>query len=109
MQISWELKNSDNWVDNKATITKEEPEFWKSAMPALHVYIQKNTSWYQAESVCVTNGGHLVSITSQTDYEDLKQYQDGENDFWLGGSDEAVEGNWTWSEGRLEGRALEFE
>ena len=98
IKVSWQLNNSQEVNDDEETAVGEAAEFWKKSMSTLQVYTQKNTTWYQAESVCVSIGGHLVSITSKTEHEDVKNFLAGR--FWLGGSDEATEGNWTWSDGK---------
>ena len=104
IKVTWAL-NIFEEMNNDEGMTNEKPtEFWKKSRPALRLFTQKKTTWYQAELVCVDNGGHLASITSKNEFEDFKTFVNETyhtEHLWLGGSDEAVEGNWTWSDGRF--------
>ena len=53
--------------------------------------------WDEAESTCVDQGAHLASITSDAE----NSFVGGlvSTGFWVGGTDEASEGTWTWSDG----------
>ena len=94
IKISWKLNISEEVNNDEEISTVNAEEFWRQhSISALHFFNQRNTTWYQAEAVCVSNGGHLVSIASKDEFHDVKNIHKGH--FWLGGSDEAVEGNWT--------------
>ena len=97
IQISWQLEGSERKEENKKTVTLQ---------PTLKLVITNNTTWSQAESSCVRDGGHLVSITSQEEQDEVNEVLKDQGCkwnlvFWLGGSDEKIEGNWTWSDGRV--------
>nr|MBI1231087.1 type I secretion C-terminal target domain-containing protein [Cytophagales bacterium] len=47
-------------------------------------------------------GAHIANITSAEEYNYINQYI-GNSPVWLGGSDVAQEGQWTWSAGAEEG------
>ena len=66
----------------------------------LKLYLEKKT-FHEAESFCEKLGGHQVSIGSESMYNEVLKIQSdikGQN-IWLGGTDEALEGNWTWTDG----------
>ncbi|XP_065939193.1 perlucin [Magallana gigas] len=58
--------------------------------------------WIEAGSFCKRfNGGDLVAIQTQSENEFIYQHllsipQHRDNDFWIGGTDEFVEGHWVW-------------
>ncbi|MCI7814152.1 MAG: NPCBM/NEW2 domain-containing protein [Lachnospiraceae bacterium] len=60
--------------------------------------IETPMTWKGAEEFCEKAGGHLAVITSLLEQERvtklLKNAQ--ENDYWIGASDEAEEGNFVW-------------
>ena len=61
-------------------------------------------SWNDAKTRCEYLNGYLATITSQA--EDVFIYQNlvqGYYDSWLGGTDEATEGNWHWITGETWG------
>jgi hypothetical protein len=58
-------------------------------------------SWATAEQTCVTNGGHLASVTSdvtsgffQSTVSFVNSYS-----YWIGGYKDVVESKWVWSDG----------
>ena len=61
-------------------------------------------SWNDAKSHCELNGGRLVSIYSASQNADVRAaiVAAGVTDHvWLGGSDFASEGTWTWTDGNV--------
>ena len=101
IRISWKLENMEKKVGN-TKIETERSDFWANFESVLHLFKRNHSTWYEAESNCVRNGGHLVSITSQTDFDQVNEIL-AEPDggwYWMGGSDEDVEDTWTWSDGR---------
>ena len=59
-------------------------------------------SWSDAQSHCSLYGGRLVSIYSAAQNSAVRAAVDAAgwtDHVWLGGSDEASEGVWTWTEG----------
>ena len=103
IHITWQLENFGKKVDTNRTMI-EGSEFWQKSMTTLQLFVRKNTSWSQAETICVRKGGHLVSITSQNEQnavnDVLKNHHSTGKHFWLGGSDQEREGHWLWSDGR---------
>jgi hypothetical protein len=57
-----------------------------------------NVTWNEANSIAIGAGGHLVTITSQTEYQRIRNLA-GSDPIWLGGTDSAQEGVWRWVNG----------
>jgi hypothetical protein len=58
-----------------------------------------NFTWEQAKSDAEARGGHLATITSQTEYESMKRILGLDNSnsvYWLGGNDIQQNGVWEW-------------
>ena len=59
-------------------------------------------NWRASEKHCVSRGGHLASMASPHHRYRLQDFAD-QNSFiksvWLGGTDEAKEGEWIWTDG----------
>ena len=70
-----------------------------------HIYqiIYGPLTWNQAKADAEARGGHLATITSQAEAEYIQSLgilpADPFEAFWLGASDEAQEGIWTWVTG----------
>ena len=67
-------------------------------------YNDMTMTWIAAEKFCVSKGGHLASATSLSHWQKLQSFMASEGIpsyrvVWLGGTDEANEGNWTWTDG----------
>jgi predicted outer membrane repeat protein len=73
---------------------------YTAPVSAMHGYgfCDEQRTWYEAEAYCVADGMHLASITSDTEgqyvYDNICDTY-----AFIGGSDEAVEGTWTWTDG----------
>ena len=66
----------------------------------LLLYVGHELDWAGAESFCVASGGHLASVHSDQELEELAQLL-LEEDFgraWIGGTDLEVEGEWKWTD-----------
>merc|ERR1711962_457102 len=56
--------------------------------------------WIDAKARCESQNGALVSLVDPQGFQDYTNtHFNGEN-FWLGGTDSASEGNWAWLDGR---------
>jgi len=65
-------------------------------------YIGGNRSWHAAKADAQTRGGHLVCISSETEWKRVHAFlapYDSTGDPWIGGTDENSEGNWEWVDG----------
>ena len=58
-------------------------------------------TWYEAKAYCENLGGHLATITSQAEQDFIEGLIENHdrNIYWLGGTDEAYEGQWEWVTG----------
>ena len=106
-RISWQLENSDRQVDASKTTTENESEFWDDFLAPWNVanLETSNTTWHEAELICRRDGGHLLSVRSETEKkkledETLKDQYNQDKIFWLGGTDKEEEGTWRWSDGK---------
>lgn len=64
------------------------------------VYTDSNIGWHDAKVFCENLGGHLATITSAE--EDAFIYslvQNSNSSYWLGATDEEIEGEWQWVTG----------
>ena len=68
-----------------------------------HTYqlITATLTWHQAKADAEARGGHLATITSQAELDYVRSLGvlAGFDSYWLGGTDEAQEGVWTWVTG----------
>jgi hypothetical protein len=68
-----------------------------------HVYlpIEKYMTWKEAKAYCESLGGHLAMPKDVTVNNFIKELIKGlaSKRFWLGATDEAVEGEWKWIDG----------
>ena len=93
------LRINLTWQDTQQADLRKIPKTYQVESQRLELQaFYKNLTWIEAKSFCISKGGHLASITSEYEQHDLFALV-GNGDFWLGGSDEKVEGNWTWSDG----------
>lgn len=58
-------------------------------------------TWEEAEENCITRGGHLVTITSQNEYNFVLSLMGSEN-IWIGYTDDETEGFWRWVTGEVD-------
>lgn len=68
-----------------------------------HYYyaFDEGKTWTEAKEKCEVIGGHLVTITTQEEQEIVESIiKNGTKScYWLGGTDEAAEGQWKWITG----------
>ena len=57
------------------------------------------TPWAEGEQDCILQGGHLVSVHSQEEYDAVLSVVKYDWGVWIGGSDQAREGEWSWTDG----------
>ena len=67
---------------------------------SLLLYVDHKLDWAGAESFCVASGGHLASVHSLQDLEELAQLllRNKAGRAWVGGTDLEVEGEWMWTD-----------
>lgn len=64
------------------------------------------TDWLDAKAACEDRGGHLAIITSQEEEDFIESLIEANRSediyhYWLGATDEDVEGTWTWVDGTV--------
>ena len=59
----------------------------------------ENLSWSDAENFCASQGGHLASVTSQSEQDEITKLANG-NFVWLGRRRKSMVDPWQWSDGR---------
>ena len=98
LKIFWSIDDKNEKEEREIA---ENTVFWDSMRPKLE-YFGLNKTWHQAEEFCVSKGGHLASVNSQFEHNQLRELLKDEKKVqfvWLGGSDEEEEGVWVWSNG----------
>ena len=83
--------------------TREE-EGWKEVVKTsqggqkIYKLYEEEKTWSDAEEHCQGERGHLASVLTQEEQEEVKVAAGG-NDIWIGGSDQHQEGSWRWTDG----------
>ena len=98
LKILWSI---DDTHEKEEKDISESKVFRESMRPKLE-YFGLNQTWHDAEEFCVSKGGHLASVNSQFEHNQLRELLKDEKKVqfvWLGGSDEEEEGVWVWSNG----------
>ena len=99
-------ENGFSWTSDGTSVTitgynpsKDSSLFYGIQYNGHYYGLSVNTkTWTEAKADCEANGGHLVTIADeaeQTAIEKLLSY-DTSTDAWIGATDEATEGEWTW-------------
>lgn len=55
-------------------------------------------TWEEAKAACEAMGGHLATITSEEEQQELNSYNGGNHNLWIGGYKNA-DGQWCWVTG----------
>lgn len=63
-----------------------------------YLYVPEPATWHVAKAQCEATGGRLVIPDSSEELKFLVGLTGGKN-FWVGATDEAEEGVWTWVDG----------
>ena len=74
---------------------------WKRRFSCIYQVFKERKTWQQAEKSCASFGGHLTSIHSREEEQFIINHvvKQTSSYLWIGGSDEAVEGAWKWTDG----------
>jgi len=83
--------------EGNAGVCKECPNGWLRFGQNCYKSVSQSVSWSDAESSCNDEGGNLASVHSVEENQFISTIS-GPNT-WLGGSDAAAEGEWSWSDG----------
>ena len=104
----------EDWVNSWAKIIAQDKQtgIWSEPIyiricPCVefsgHCYlrIDQGMTWFEAKACCERLGGHLATITSHEEQNFIESLIAGgkKHYYWLGGTDEKVEGEWVWITG----------
>ena len=84
--------------------TMDAEEEWKFSLQEKRIMLYQQTlTFSDAMEFCETLGGHLPSIESQIEQDEVvAEAKDSSSAYaWLGGSDQEDEGIWTWTDDTL--------
>ncbi|XP_041841868.1 ladderlectin-like [Melanotaenia boesemani] len=88
-----------------ADVSPTCPDNWTKINSRCFGYVLTTMSWSEAERNCVSMGGHLASVHSADEYQDVQSLiwsiTHNYKDTWVGGSDQSKEGVWTWTDGTI--------
>ena len=89
-------------IYNRALSSNEVARLYAETAPtntgSSYQLVEGSFTWHQAKADAEAKGGHLACITSEEEWDDIRTQFDSEfraGCFWLGATDETVEGNWT--------------
>nr|XP_024654239.1 C-type lectin domain family 4 member E-like [Maylandia zebra] len=88
-------------------------EGWEKHGGKCYYFSISQSSWKQSRDECRAKGGDLVKIDSREEQAFLERrvrelMKEGEDKFWIGLTDSAVEGRWLWVDGSLLDESLKF-
>ncbi|XP_077371345.1 macrophage mannose receptor 1-like [Festucalex cinctus] len=71
---------------------------WRTYRDDCFYFSRETTQWEVAEDTCLSMGAHLASIRDDSEQSWLTS-QIGQQDFWIGLTDQIREGEWKWTDG----------
>ena len=63
-----------------------------------HVMYKEARTWEEAEEFCFHKGGHLASVSTEEEWNEIITVI-GDEQVWVGGTDQVKEGEWEWIDG----------
>lgn len=88
----------DYTVDQKGTIFIPEDVY--AFGEHQYKFFEYSMSWADAKKFCEDLGGHLATISSKEEWDFIQsKAKANEGHFWLGATDEKLEGEWRWITG----------
>ena len=104
--VTWYVAYSNTFWNYEFTSDLKAISLIKCATAELngHRYVRYDysVSWHMAKSLCERMGGHLVTITSDNEFNTVKSLylsQSTNPRIWIGATDKAKEGQWKWITG----------
>ena len=90
IQLEVDTREEEGW--------REEVQY-RDGGPKKYTLHKEIKTWYEAESQCQSEGGHLASIVTKEEWQQVMTVAAGEYKVWLGGTEEQEEGRWRWADG----------
>ena len=84
----------------KLSTTRNRFTGWYEFGGSFYSLTPEALEWHEAENAARETGGHLVAIESAEENDWLVATFGGDTLFWIGLTDEAVEGTYRWTSGR---------
>ncbi|KAF4100384.1 immune-related, lectin-like receptor 4 [Onychostoma macrolepis] len=81
---------------SKALYDSACPKNWEYHAGKCYLFSTNKLSWTDSRDACISDGGHLVIINSRDEQEFLIGIIKIEVSFWIGLTDEKLEGQWLW-------------
>jgi hypothetical protein len=94
-------RSNGQWTEEKC---EEKNEFVceRVASEATFKYVSNaKLNWPDAQKACRTWGGHLASIRSSAEQDQIKSIVHTKSPVWIGANDLLQEGKWMWTDGTL--------
>ncbi|XP_071147938.1 perlucin-like protein [Mytilus edulis] len=87
------------FVDVDSLLISNCPHGWLPHSGNCYGFFKHLVSWYDASSACKAHTGYLATIETSDENTFLKTQSKIINaNFWVGGEDDLIEGEWTWAE-----------
>ena len=87
IQLEVDTREEEDWQEVVRVKTRQEK----------HKFFTEKKSWPDAEAHCQGDGGHLASVHSEEEMQEVETLN-RLGYVWLGGNDQQEEGNWKWSD-----------
>ncbi|XP_032763279.1 C-type lectin domain family 4 member D isoform X2 [Rattus rattus] len=72
------------------------PVSWRAFQSNCYFPLNDNQTWHESERNCSGMSSHLVTINTEAEQNFVTQLLDEQSSYFLGLSDEKVEGQWEW-------------
>jgi len=102
MALNVALASSQHSSSSEAACEKPWVDASAAGMGCLRLESITRLGWDESQSSCDLLGGNLLEWTESADLDALNEIltnaqATGVNNWWIGGTDRAEEGNWTWA------------
>ena len=93
--------DGDGISDADEITSGTDPTNPDSGLASTYRFVPGSFTWTEAKADAEAKGGHLATVTSQTEWDAIQKSLGGDfsKDLWLGGTDPNMSGNWQWVTG----------
>jgi hypothetical protein len=99
----WQLEQTTGRIEADLAVDRQTQQTYSAILPSYngreYVLSAGNLTWEQAQAEAQRLGGNLVTINDAAEETWLKQTFSGTEGFWIGLSDQRVEGQYEWANG----------